>query len=340
MKWPVFPESSACLAKKHLSFEVFKTLDGLATDSGYTLEKAVRSGIENHDSSMGIYAGDAESYEIFSLIFHPVIREYHNLAENENHISDFRATSLPDPDPENRYIVSTRIRIARNIAGFNFTPHISLRQRSRLEKTIVRAFEALKDEFNPRYFSFEKARPDILHELAGQGLTFRKGDRFQDAAGINSDFPACRGVLLSEDRRLRIWVNEEDHLRIISQENTSDISGAFNRLARAYSLLDGRLEFATHRKYGNLASCPTNIGTAMRAGVHIKLEKLAQSPHVLKNIARLHQLQIRGTSGEKTKIENSVFDISNKRRLGVPETRIIKGLYHGLVDIIKTEKII
>ena len=299
---------------------------------------AVRSGIENPDSSIGIYAGDADSYKIFSLTFDPVIREYHDLKTGKHHLSDFNETRLSDPDPESRYIISTRIRIARNIKGFSFTPHISLKQRYRLEKNIVKAFRALKEEFRPRYFSFEKTRSDILHELASQGLIFKKGDRFQDAAGINSDFPACRGVFLSEDRKLRIWVNEEDHLRIISQENTSDISEVFNRLARAHFLLAEQLEFAEHRIYGYLASCPTNTGTAMRAGVHIKLKKLARRPDILKNIAEARQLQIRGTGGEKTRIMDSVFDISNKRRLGISETRIIKALHHGLTDIINAEK--
>jgi len=161
-------------------------------------------------------------------------------------------------------------------------------------------------------------------------LQFNKGDRFQDAAGINKDFPKCRGIFYSTDKRFRVWVNEEDHMRIITQDTSSDISCVFNHLCKALGILEQTLEFEKNDTYGYLSSCPTNIGTAMRAGVHIRLPKLRQNRSILSSIIKTHGLQIRGTLGEKTRVENAVFDISNHQRLGISTADIIKNFHQGL----------
>lgn len=83
MKFSLFPETSKSLVKKYLSKDIFKALEHEQTDSGFTLEKAIRSGILNPDSSIGIYAGDAQSYQIFSDIFEPIIQEYHAISKGE-----------------------------------------------------------------------------------------------------------------------------------------------------------------------------------------------------------------------------------------------------------------
>jgi creatine kinase/arginine kinase len=102
--------------------------------------------------------------------------------------------------------------------------------------------------------------------------------------------------------------------------------------------LSTRLEFAFDKRYGFLTSCPTNIGTAMRAGVHIRLKKLEKNQGLLKKLVARYQLQIRGTHGEKTSVEKAIFDISNKQRLGISETLIIQNLHSGLTAIIEAEK--
>lgn len=117
-----------------------------------------------------------------------------------------------------------------------------------------------------------------------------------------------------------------------------DIAGVFNRLARGLEHLGRQLEFAWDPDLGFLNSCPTNIGTAMRAGVHIRLEKLEKRPAALKEIVDRHHLQIRGTGGEKTRVANAVFDISNRRRLGVSPNEILRDLHAGVKEIIHREK--
>lgn len=334
----VFPPASHCLVKKYLTQTLFKSLAQKRTDSGFTLDRAIASGRENSDSDIGIYAGDVQSYATFSPLFHPIISDYHGVSEIIPQPSDLHPLTLPALDPDGTYIKSTRIRVARNLSGFEFPCHISLSRRQELEKKIIAGLDTLKGELKGTYFSFEHMDENEFQRLKRQKLIFEKGDRFQEAAGINSDFPKGRGVFHSTDRHFIVWVNEEDHLRIISMEKTSSLSHVFNRLCRALPVLDAALDFARDERYGYLTSCPTNIGTSMRAGVHIRLEKLGQKKERLLDLTRSFNLQIRGTGGEKTAVESAVFDISNRQRLGVSEAGIILNLHAGLLAILKAEK--
>lgn len=325
-----FDTASRCLVKKHLSQELYIKLKNYTTSKGFTLDKAIRSGVVNPDSSIGIYAGDVESYLVFAEIFDPVIEEYHGFVQGKKHISDFSPVVLINPDPEQKYILSTRVRVARNIATFTFASHIKIDERLFLEETVAKAVADLCTPFSGEYCNFETT--------ADTGLLFAKGDRFQDAAGLNTDFPKGRGVFYSKDKRFRGWVNEEDHLRLISQDSSADLAGVFNHLRLGVAELEKTLTFVVDEKYGNLTSCPTNLGTSMRAGVHIRLPHLNENRPLLNAILNKHQLQLRGTGGEKTKVENCVFDISNERRLGISEVSIIKGLHKGICAVIEAEK--
>jgi creatine kinase/arginine kinase len=236
---------------------------------------------------------------------------------------------LPDLDPTRTFIRSSRIRVARNLRGFPFSGNMSLNQRQALEETIKQAFDTLPETLSGTYTGFADLNESQFTALLEKGLAFPKGDRFMDAAGINQDYPTGRGIFISRDK---------DHLRIIAQSPDGNISRVFNRLLEMVTVLGDTLEFAFDRKKGFLTSCPTNIGTTMRAGVHIHLKNLEQNVPLLESIARAHHLQIRGTKGEKTAVEGAVFDISNARRLGISANTILKDLHSGVQAIIQAEK--
>jgi arginine kinase len=332
-----FLTKSHSLAKKYLTKTLFKKLRNKKTSSGYTISNAINSGISNPDSDIGIYAGDAESYEVFSEIFDPVIEEYHSFTKEKNHINDFSFSSLKPLDPENKYIISTRIRVARNLDGFPFTPFISRDQRNQVEQSVLQATTNLPKELQGMYFPLKTIfKSDV--EFLKSSYFPKKGDRFQKAAGIMRDFPDSRGVFLADNQEFMIWINEEDHLRIISMDSGSDLAGTFNRLCLGINALEKDLKFSISNKYGYLTSCPSNIGTSMRASVHIKLPGINQQKELMNKIAKQYGLQIRGTSGEKSSIEKSVFDISNKHRLGVTEHDCLALLSKGIQELIEIEK--
>ena len=97
------------------------------------------------------------------------------------------------------------------------------------------------------------------------------------------------------------------------------IGEVFDRLCRAADHIESVLKFSRNDHIGYITSCPTNLGTALRASVHIKLPKLMKNKEKFNSIADKYYVQIRGIHGEHTETNDGVFDISNKRRLGRSE---------------------
>jgi len=139
------------------------------------------------------------------------------------------------------------------------------------------------------------------------------------ACNLNRDWPDGRGIFHNDDKTFLVWVNEEDQLRIISMQKGAGIAEVFDRLCRACKAIAEVAEFSHDDHLGYITSCPTNLGTALRASVHIKLPKLMKNKDKFNEIADKYYVQIRGIHGEHTETNDGVFDISNRRRLGRSE---------------------
>jgi protein-arginine kinase len=133
-----------------------------------------------------------------------------------------------------------------------------------------------------------------------------------------------------------IWVNEEDHLRIISLQKGCNIKQVYNRLVKGIEKLQKSIHFVEHEKFGFLTFCPTNIGTSIRASVHIKLPKLGSSDR-LSQICDSLGLQSRGTNGEHSESKEGIYDISNKVRIGKTEIELINSLCVGIKILLDEE---
>ena len=112
----------------------------------------------------------------------------------------------------------------------------------------------------------------------------------------------------------------------------------FTRLSKAVSQIESHLPFAKDDHLGYVTSCPTNLGTAMRASVHIQLPLLGERKEEFYELAAKHHLQIRGVHGEHSETADHTYDISNKRRLGLTEIEILEGLSNGIKALIAREK--
>ena len=97
------------------------------------------------------------------------------------------------------------------------------------------------------------------------------------------------------------------------------------------------MPFELHPRYGYLTSCPTNIGTGVRASVHIKLAHLGPQKETFQKIADQYNVQIRGIHGEHSETADHVYDISNKRRLGISEVNLVQDMYNGVKAMIKKD---
>ena len=118
----------------------------------------------------------------------------------------------------------------------------------------------------------------------------------------------------------------------------SDIREVFERLSRATTEIEKIAKFAHDDHLGYITSCPSNLGTGLRASVHIKLPKLGQKKEEFEAIASKYYVQIRGAHGEHTETADHVYDISNLRRLGRSEVDLVQDMYNGVKAMIKREK--
>jgi len=146
MNYPELPKECTSLLCKYLSPEVFESLKEKKTSNGFTLEQAINSGVQNIDSGIGVYAGDEESYTTFAALFDPIIKEYHGFSTEDKHKSNLNPEDLnaPNPDPEGKFIVSTRIRVGRNVDTMPLGPAISKEQRDEVESSVVKGLSTVK----------------------------------------------------------------------------------------------------------------------------------------------------------------------------------------------------
>ncbi|HWC58023.1 MAG TPA: phosphagen kinase [Candidatus Paceibacterota bacterium] len=331
-------ENKDMLMKKYCTDAVKEELKDVVTPHGWTLQKAIQSGIDNPDSSIGVYAGDPESYTVLAPLFDPVIRDYHNY-DMSGHKSDFSLEGLPTEnlDLEGKYVISTRIRVGRNFAKYAFPSAISSEDRAKLESEIVAVLKELPDALKGEYYPLDGMSEKTRQKMVEDHFLFKQGDRFLESVGVNRDWPKSRGIFFSNDKKFLVWISEEDSMRIISMQQGADIAEVFNRLAKALAFINERINFAFDNVRGYHTTCPTNLGTAMRASVHIKIPKLSAREN-FKAICGTLGLSIRGVHGEHSESADGIFDISNKRRLGVTEREIYQQLYNGVKKLIDIEK--
>ncbi len=331
---------SSMLAHTHLTPDVVRVLHGVQTATGFGLADAILSGFMNLDSGVGAYAGDPESYTKLAPFFDRVIADYHKLELGKiQHVTDFDVSKIPTEavDPTGEFVISTRIRVGRNLKDVPFAPRITKEQRLKAMNDVAAVLATLEGDLKGTFYPLEGMDETTRKQLVEDHFLFKQGDRFLDAAGANRDWPSGRGIFHNDAKTFLVWVNEEDLLRIISMEKGGDVRAVFDRLSRAVKAIEAKLPFATHPQYGALTSCPTNLGTAMRASVHVKVPKLAASGK-LKDLAAVFGLSVRGVDGEHSESKGGVYDLSNKRRLGLSEAQATLDMYQGVRALIAVEK--
>jgi creatine kinase len=329
------------LLKKHLSKDVFDQLKDKKTKLGATLLDVIQSGVANLDSGVGVYAPDAEAYSLFAPLFDPIIEEYHKgFKKTDKHPPcDFGdVETLSNVDPKGEFVISTRVRCGRSLVGYPFNPCLTEAQYKEMESKVSSTLVGLPGELKGTYYPLTGMGKDVQQKLIDDHFLFKEGDRFLQAANACRYWPAGRGIYHNDNKTFLVWVNEEDHLRIISMQMGGDLKQVFSRLKTAVGEIEKRLPFSHHDRLGFLTFCPTNLGTTLRASVHIKLPKLASDRKKLEDIADKYNLQVRGTRGEHTEAEGGVYDISNKRRMGLTEYQAVKEMHDGILEMIKMEK--
>jgi len=330
------------LLKKHLTKEIFEETKNLTTPSfGSTLLDVIQSGVANLDSGVGIYAPDAEAYTTFKALFDPVIETYHKgFKPTDKHPAcDFGdVNSIINVDPEGNYVQSTRVRGARSVKGLPFNPCMSQAQYQELEDKISGALMGLTGELKGKYYPLTGMTKEVQNQLIDDHFLFKEGDRFLQHANACRYWPTGRGIYHNDNKTFLVWVGEEDHTRVISMQKGGDLGEVYRRWVKAVTEVEKLVPFSHSDRLGFLAFCPTNLGTTVRASVHIKVPKLAADYALLEKTAAKYNLQVRGTAGEHTASVGGIYDISNSRRMGLTEYEAVKEMQDGILELIKLEK--
>ncbi len=232
-----------------------------------------------------------------------------------------------DKGPKNDMIISTRVRLARNLAKY---PFISKLSREDAEHIIDEVWEALspiaKDLSLYRIHKLSPVKQQMLIEkhLISPDLT----------AG---NFP--RAAIISKDESISIMVNEEDHIRIQCLLPGFDPDKAYETANRLDDLLSETLDFAFHEKFGYLTSCPTNTGTGLRVSAMVHLSAISVTGKIsgLLSQAARSGMAIRGLYGEGSNAQGNFYQISNQITLGFSEEELIERLNKTVSSICEVE---
>ena len=218
------------LLRKYLTQEILDEYKGVFTAAPVesSLLDCVQSGYAHHSSKCGIYAADPECYDIYTKLFDPVIRDYHAQLENDKDQlqpdTDFgNLDDVENLDPEKKYIQSSRIRLCRNIEGFPYFAKLTEKQFSEIEEKAKKAFEALDGELAGAYFSLKDISNESQQEMVKRHILFQKGNKYLQDAGCYRFWPIGRGIFHNPAETFMVWVNEEDHLRIMSLTKCGDL---------------------------------------------------------------------------------------------------------------------
>merc|ERR1711992_386378 len=276
-EFPVI-KSAHSLVAKHVTKERWDRVKDIETKTcGFTIAKACACAIEFDNQHCGIYAGDWDCYKDFSEIFDAIIQDYHGISPDAKHTSDMDVNKVTGNIDPAAPVHSTRIRVGRSIDGFGLSPGITKDQRLGVENLMKKAFANLTGDLAGTYFPLTGMSEQVRQQLVDDHFLFVSGDRNLIAAGMERDWPEGRGIFHNTDKTFLTWVNEEDQLRIISMQSGGDVRAVFDRLARGIKAVGDSVkaesgkEFMLDPKYGYVHSCPTNLGTGMRASVHVDL---------------------------------------------------------------------
>ena len=232
--------------------------------------------------------------------------------------------------PESDIVISTRIRLARNLAQFPFTAR---GDDSSKQEIVNLTRQSLDDLAIPKRLSFIDV--NTLDETDRQFLVER-----QIVSRELSESDGPRGVAVSRAEDVSIMINEEDHLRLQVLRSGFDLDECWNEIDQLDDALEEQLTFAFHDLFGYLTACPTNVGTGIRVSVMVHLPALVQTREIQKAFQALQKinLAVRGLYGEGSQAMGDFYQISNQTTLGKSETQVIDRVREVIPRILDYER--
>merc|ERR1719460_2295189 len=306
--------------------------------------------------TVGMTAGDEESYEVFKELFDPVIAIRHNgYKADAKHPTDLNTMNLSSMsiDPDTKYVISTRMRTGRSFRGLRLPTTCKKGERREAERLVVKALLGLDGELTGDYFPLAGSQSYIPKP---NGMSMAEEDMMRDehflfqepdstlllASGMGRHWPDARGIFANEAKNFLVWCNEEDHTRLISMEMGANIKGVFARFAKAVTACENVMkkegyDFMHNDHLGFILVCPSNLGTGLRASVMVKIPHVSARPD-FKQVCKSMNLQARGGAGVDSTASGGIWDISNSDRLGMSEVDLVNKMIEGCAKLVKMEQ--
>jgi len=240
------------------------------------------------------------------------------------------AESSKRTGPHDRIVMSSRVRLARNLKGFAFPGWAKKAERVRTLEAIKPAVESLTQMGECFSESMDNLTAVDKQILVERHLISR------DHAAKN----AGSGLVLNKEESLCVMINEEDHLRMQALRPGLQLKQAWIAIDQVDSEMEKRLDYAFSPDLGYLTACPTNLGTGIRVSAMLHLPGLVLAEQINQIIQSVNKLglAVRGLYGEGTEALGNVFQVSNQMTLGEGETDIVERLNKVLAQIIEHEE--
>jgi len=232
--------------------------------------------------------------------------------------------------PRSDMVISSRIRLARNLAGHRFSSRMDEEEMDTVLQEVRDALNTIPAGASLRWFDLEGLSALERHLLLERHLISREQE--------SADGP--RAVAFDESERISIMVNEEDHLRLQSLRSGLQLQQAYADLDQLDNDLSTTLDFAFDQELGYLTACPTNVGTGLRVSVMLHLPALVMTRHIEKAFRAIHDLRlaVRGLYGEGTEAFGELYQISNQITIGRTEQDLIHDLEAMIESILTYEQ--
>lgn len=237
---------------------------------------------------------------------------------------------LKGTGPESDIVISSRIRLARNLSEYPFVRRCTEGDKRAILRAARQAVEAIEE-----WKSVEFVDVEPLSELDRQFLVER-----QLISRELSESEGPRGVAIDGSERFSVMINEEDHLRIQVIRSGLDLKSAWNDAAEIDDRLERKLTFAYLEKLGYLTACPTNVGTGLRVSVMLHLPALVITRQIEKVFRSLQKMNVavRGLFGEGSQFTGDFYQVSNQITLGRSEEALLQQVEYVVPQLIEYER--
>lgn len=236
--------------------------------------------------------------------------------------------------PESDIVISSRIRLARNLADFPFISRATEADRAAIEEILRGRILALQ--------AAGKISPDTLYLNVSELSTVDRQllvER-QLISREHADSEGARAAVIDRDERFSVMINEEDHLRIQVMHSGLDLESAWAQIDQLDDLIEEQVTYAFNERLGYLTACPTNVGTGLRVSVMLHLPALVithQIEKVFKSLQKIN-LAVRGLYGEGSQATGDFYQISNQVTLGQTEEELAKKVADVVPVLIEYER--